>query len=104
MATFERMLLARKHVIIAEKYNVIRKIGGGSFGDIFLAININDGEVNNLRNNSCSIDPFSFMSSCQMAQVFRDFVRKKWRSGRILDTNSLKSTLSPLTRIEHCVI
>lgn len=45
MATFERMLLARKHVIIAERYNVIRKIGGGSFGDIFLAININDGEV-----------------------------------------------------------
>ncbi|XP_028166587.1 casein kinase I-like isoform X1 [Ostrinia furnacalis] len=44
MATFERMLLARKHVIISEKYNVVRKIGGGSFGDIFLAININDGE------------------------------------------------------------
>lgn len=45
MATFERMLLARKHVIIGEKYNVVRKIGGGSFGDIFLAINIHDGEV-----------------------------------------------------------
>nr|AAO65965.1 casein kinase I2 [Helicoverpa zea] len=44
MATFERMLLARKHLIINERYNVIRKIGGGSFGDIFLGINVNDGE------------------------------------------------------------
>lgn len=48
MATFERMLLARKHVIIAEKYNVVRKLGGGSFGDIFLGINVNDGEVNTI--------------------------------------------------------
>lgn len=45
MATFERMLLARKHIVIAEKYNVVRKLGGGSFGDIFLGINVNDGEV-----------------------------------------------------------
>lgn len=50
MATFERMLLARKHVIINERYNVIRKIGGGSFGDIFLGINVNDGEVNTFSN------------------------------------------------------
>lgn len=45
MVTIERMLLARKLVVIDEKYNIIRKIGGGSFGDIFLAINITDGEV-----------------------------------------------------------
>lgn len=45
MATFERMLLARKSVVIDDKYNLIRKIGGGSFGDIFLGININGGEV-----------------------------------------------------------
>ena len=29
---------------IANKYRLGRKIGGGSFGDIYLAININTGE------------------------------------------------------------
>lgn len=50
MAAFERLLLARKHIMINERYNLIRKIGGGSFGDIFLAIYVNDGEVNNVSN------------------------------------------------------
>lgn len=45
MAAFGSMLLARKNIVIAEKYNVVRKIGGGSFGDIYLAINIYGGEV-----------------------------------------------------------
>lgn len=58
MATFERMLLARKHVIINERYNVIRKIGGGSFGDIFLGLNVNDGEVNNISEIDFSLDNF----------------------------------------------
>ncbi|XP_026728896.1 casein kinase I isoform X4 [Trichoplusia ni] len=44
MAAFERMLLTRKHIMINDRYNLIRKIGGGSFGDIFLAIYVNDGE------------------------------------------------------------
>lgn len=71
MATFERMLLARKHVIIAEKYNVIRKIGGGSFGDIFLAININDGEVNTVSSLAISIDLHSCMTtSCVKLPVY----------------------------------
>lgn len=71
MATFERMLLARKHVIIAEKYNVIRKIGGGSFGDIFLAININDGEVNSVSYLAISIDLHSCMTtSCVKLPVY----------------------------------
>lgn len=59
MATFERMLLARKHVVINERYNVIRKIGGGSFGDIFLGINVNDGEVNNISEIDFSLDKIS---------------------------------------------
>lgn len=75
MATFERMLLARKHVIIAEKYNVIRKIGGGSFGDIFLAINIHDGEVNTWSKLQFSIDALPYITmSCQWwSHVFREF-------------------------------
>lgn len=86
MATFERMLLARKHVIIGEKYNVVRKIGGGSFGDIFLAININDGEVNNWSKINFSIDVLSYITmSCQWCHVFREFCSWRWRSGRIPD-------------------
>lgn len=63
MALFERMLLARKHVIVGDRYNVIRKIGGGSFGDIFLAINSNDGEVNTVSNLAISIDLHSCMTT-----------------------------------------
>lgn len=32
-------------MLITGKYKVVRKIGGGSFGDIYLAINIGTGEV-----------------------------------------------------------
>lgn len=35
----------RREIMIAGKYKVSKKIGGGSFGDIYLAINIGSGEV-----------------------------------------------------------
>lgn len=37
MASFERILFSRKRILIDDKYEIIRKIGSGSFGDIFLA-------------------------------------------------------------------
>lgn len=42
MSTF---MSSRKEVLITGKYKVVRRIGGGSFGDIYLAINIANGEV-----------------------------------------------------------
>lgn len=35
----------RKDTMIAGKYRIVRKVGSGSFGDIYLGINITNGEV-----------------------------------------------------------
>lgn len=39
------MFTSRREVLLAGKYKMVRRIGGGSFGDIHLAINISSGEV-----------------------------------------------------------
>lgn len=45
MNSFEHALTFRKELLISGKYRIIRRIGGGSFGDIYLGINISNGEV-----------------------------------------------------------
>lgn len=45
MASFERMLTWGHLVVGDSRYKIIRKIGGGSFGDIFLALSVVCGEV-----------------------------------------------------------
>lgn len=43
--SFQQMLAYRRELEIASRYRILRKIGGGSFGDIYLGINIANGEV-----------------------------------------------------------
>lgn len=37
-------VITNKDFIVATKYKLIRKIGSGSFGDIYVSINVTNGE------------------------------------------------------------
>ncbi|XP_028166590.1 casein kinase I-like isoform X2 [Ostrinia furnacalis] len=44
MTSFQQMLAFKRELLITGKYRIIRRIGGGSFGDIYLGINVSNGE------------------------------------------------------------
>lgn len=45
MTSFQQMLAFKRELLITDKYRILRRIGGGSFGDIYLGINVSNGEV-----------------------------------------------------------
>jgi serine/threonine protein kinase len=53
-------LSKRSEFHIGNKYRLVRKIGSGSFGDIYLGINIATGEVLYFIRTSLFLDYFKF--------------------------------------------
>lgn len=45
MSSFAKILNDRNEIVIAGRYRIVRRIGGGSFGDVFLGFNVVNGEV-----------------------------------------------------------
>ena len=57
------MSIAKSEFIVGGKYRLMRKIGSGSFGDIYLGINISNGEVSHPSRPTCTT--YCWTAVCQ---------------------------------------
>jgi len=76
MASSNTSLSAKSEFLVNGKYRLIRKIGSGSFGDIYLGINVSNGEVWQTGLALCRILAgggirVRFGVSARVSQVFR---------------------------------
>lgn len=102
--------IAKNEFIVGGKYRLMRKIGSGSFGDIYLGINISNGEVRK-RNVSLKHRPTAGLPARLPLFAFpvRRLVSFFVTDTRLtiiapLDAVDLVSTKQPLTRREETVV
>lgn len=65
----------KKDLMIAGRYRIVRKIGSGSFGDIYLGINITNGEVMQFDFKAF----YSVIILCSYEKCSRDRISNRWK-------------------------
>lgn len=71
------MQVNSKEFVVGVKYKLKRKIGSGSFGDIYLAINIQNGEEVAVKLESTKVNFFSLFFYMNLGAAPSTFIRKQ---------------------------
>ena len=69
-------LLGKVEFVVGNKYRLMRKIGSGSFGDIYLGINITNGEVST-RRYIFNLPPTPSPSSIIISHTYHDTILRQ---------------------------
>ena len=70
------LVLGKADFIVGGKYRLIKKIGSGSFGDIYLGVNISNGEVIFLRNLKNKKKKFQSVFLNSIGFVFKNIIQE----------------------------